>query len=100
MPDHVDSVINGGAVMILSVWQCLVPLLFFLVCVVLGLRGLFRRQEEDVDSADYVPPPPNAAHHVQVRYIYRGRGLPLPYSLDDDSAGASESKATGAGGAT
>lgn len=84
--------------MILSVWQCFVPLLFFFVAGALGLYGLFRRQEEDVDSADYVPLPPNAAHHVRVRYIYRGRGLLLPYPLDDDSIGAGESGATGAGG--
>jgi hypothetical protein len=89
---------EGSTRMILSVWQCIVPLLFFLVAGALELYGLFRRQEEDVDSADYVLPPPNTTYHVQARYVYRGRGLPLPYLLDDDSAGASESKATGAGG--
>jgi hypothetical protein len=86
--------------MILSVWQCLVPLLFFLVAGALGLYGLFRRRTDDTEPTEYTDSPPNETHHIQVCHVYRGRGTPPPYPLDDDSAGASESKATGAGSAT
>jgi hypothetical protein len=33
---------------------------------------------------DYQPVPPLSTRIVSVRYVYRGRGEPLPYPLEDD----------------
>ena len=39
---------------------------------------------EDVGDPEYQSMPPHRSRSVQVRYHLRGRGKPLPYSLDDE----------------
>lgn len=45
-----------------------------------------RSPEPDQTDQSYNPIPPNRTFTARVRYIFRGRGQPLPYSLDDEDS--------------
>lgn len=39
---------------------------------------------EKLDDNSYVSVPPNRVSYVKTRYIYMGKGTPLPFELDDE----------------
>lgn len=36
------------------------------------------------DELDYRAPPPNQVGMISVKYVFGGRGKPLPYPIDDE----------------
>lgn len=39
---------------------------------------------EDNEPSTYSPMPPNRVFHVKTRYVFLGKGEPMPFELDDE----------------
>lgn len=39
---------------------------------------------EDNDTFTYLSMPPNRVFHVKTRYVFLGKGEPMPFELDDE----------------
>ena len=53
--------------------------------ILIGTADLFIEGSGDEDdSFPYVPIPPNRTFYVKTKYVFVGKGTPLPFDWDDD----------------